>query len=124
MKLYLAHSTAYDYFNDLYEPLKAAFSDLYEIVYPHDIHQDGVLTKDVIPSCDAVIAEVSWPSTGQGIELGWADLSGIPIICFYRTGSNVSAALRFISSTMLEYDTEEKMIKVLRSEIEKRAPRD
>ena len=50
-----------------------------------------------------VIAEVSYPSTGQGIELGWAYLEGIPIIGLYRMGMTPPAFLRAIAEDFLEY---------------------
>ena len=119
MKLYLAHSSGYDYVTELYEPLKAGLSTSYEIFFPHDTHKAGVNSKEIIPTCDVVIAEVSYPSTGQGIELGWADLNNVPIICFFRTGASASSALRFICSTIVEYETAEDMVTLLRAEIEK-----
>lgn len=119
MKLYLAHSSGYDYKTELYRPLKAAFASEYEIFFPHDSNADGVKSKDIIPTCDVILAEVSLPSTGQGIELGWADAHNIPIICFYRTGSNLSSALHFISNSVFEYNTSEEMITKLRFEIQK-----
>lgn len=109
MKLYLAHSTSFDYLREFYEPLRRELSD-HEIVYPHDENSEGVKSKEIIPTCDAVIAEVSFPSTGQGIELGWADANNIPIICIYRKGSSVSTALRFISQNQFEYESESDMI--------------
>ncbi|RYF28728.1 MAG: hypothetical protein EOO17_04300 [Chloroflexi bacterium] len=64
-----------------------------------------------------IIAEVSLPSTGQGVELGWADMYKIPIICIYKSGSKPSSALRFVSSKSIEYSDEKDMIEKLRSEI-------
>jgi len=119
MKLYLAHSSGYDYEAELYVPLKAALASEHEIFFPHDVDASGVMSKDIIPTCDAILAEVSFASTGQGIELGWADARNIPIICFYRTGTNVSSALQLISKSMSEYSTPEAMVNLLRTEIEK-----
>jgi hypothetical protein len=118
MQLYLAHSSGYDYKTELYEPLKKSLAKEHDIFFPHDEHDDGVNSKNVIPGCDAVLAEVSYPSTGQGIELGWADAANVPIICFYRTGAKISSALRFISGTIVEYDTIDDMIEKFRYEIE------
>lgn len=119
MKLYLTHSSGYDYRTELYEPLKIAFANEHEIFFPHETTSNGVKSKDIIATCDLVLAEVSFPSTGQGIELGWADAFNVPIICFYQTDSKVSSALRFISKSMAEYDTGEKMVSLLKAEIEK-----
>lgn len=41
------------------------------------------MTKDIIKTCDLMIAEVSLPATGLGIELGWAKAFKVPILCMY-----------------------------------------
>ena len=118
MRLYLTHSTSYDYKNELYEPLKQTLGKEYDIFLPHEKNSEGVKSKDIISECDIVLAEVSQPSTGQGIELGWADSNNKPIICFYRTGSKVSSALRFITNNHIDYESSNDMIKKLYIEIE------
>lgn len=118
MKLYLSHASGYDYKSELYEPLKRSVATEHEILFPHDEHENGVISREVIPTCDAVLAEVSYASTGQGIELGWADASEVPIICFFRAGSKVSSALTFVSNRLIEYEAKEDMIEKLRAEIE------
>lgn len=117
MRLYLTHSSGYDYKKELYEPLKKALGKEHDIFLPHEEHNEGVKSKDIIPQCDIILAEVSQPSTGQGIELGWADSNDKPIICFYRSGSRVSSALRFITDKHIEYKTSSDMIEKLRAEI-------
>ncbi len=62
-----------------------------------------------------MIAEVSYPSTGQGIEIGWANASNVPIICIYRSGMGPSGALRFISNQIVEYSSPDDMVAKLRS---------
>lgn len=118
MRLYLTHSSGYDYKTELYEPLKQTLGKEYDIFLPHEEHDEGVKSKDIIPECDIILAEVSQPSTGQGIELGWADTSNKPIICFYRSGSKVSGALRFITDKRIEYKSSSDMIEKLRVEID------
>jgi len=100
-------------------PLQQSMGTEYDIFYPHDAHPEGVNTKDVIARSQLVLAEVSHPSTGQGIELGWADTSNVPIICFYRKGSAISGALRFVTQDFFEYTTTDDMIEQLRVAIEK-----
>jgi nucleoside 2-deoxyribosyltransferase len=118
MKLYLTHSSGYDYKKELYEPLKETLGKKHDIFLPHEQHDKGVKSKDIIPRCDIILAEVSQPSTGQGIELGWADSNNKPIICFYRRGSKVSSALRFITDRHIEYETSQDMIEKLHIEIQ------
>lgn len=118
MKIYVAHSTGYNFRADLYIPLGRAFSNEHELFLPHEAHPDGVESRDIIASSDVVLAEVSLASTGQGIELGWANASGVKIVCFYRTGSTPSGALRFISDTFIEYSDPDDMIARLRTALE------
>lgn len=117
MKLYLAHSTGYDFQAKLYAPLKEAFAHEHELFLPHDDRLDGVESKSIIANSDVVLAEVSLPSTGQGIELGWANAYDTPIICFYQRGSKVSGALRFVSDTFIEYTDTDNMIAQLRTKL-------
>jgi len=44
----------------------------HEIILPHD--KRNLISKDIIKKCNLFIAEVSFPSTGLGIELGWANI--------------------------------------------------
>ena len=53
--------------------------------------------------CDLVIVEVSLPSIGMGIELGWANMKKIPIICFYKKGSQVSGSIKAVTDKIIEY---------------------
>jgi len=118
MKLYLTHPSNYDYQTELYEPLKQSIGPKHDIVYPHDTHTAGVNSKDIIPSCDVVLAEVSILSTGQGIELGWASAAGKPIICFYRRSATVSGSLRFITNDLFDYASTTDMLTQLTAALE------
>ncbi len=73
MKIYIGHSREYNYLEDLYMPLKTSllFKN-HEIILPHD--KRNLISKDIIKKCNLFIAEVSFPSTGLGIELGWANI--------------------------------------------------
>lgn len=120
MKLYLTHATAYDYEVALYEPLKQTLAVNHDIFFPHDEKNINTKSKDIIKESDVVLAEVSQPSTGQGIELGWADSFNVPIVCFYRSGSKPSGSLRFISDVFIEFSSVEEMTTKLAEHFEKR----
>ena len=92
----------------------SAEQDSIELVYPHNEEGDVQLTKDSISSCDLVIVEVSIPSTGSGIELGWANASGKPILAFHQGGSEPSPAIKFVTQDLKVYVTEEHIIEALR----------
>jgi nucleoside 2-deoxyribosyltransferase len=109
MKIYISHSSNFDFQNELYAPLIRVFSAEHAVYLPHSPENAGKNTKDIILDTDLVLAEVSCPSTGQGIELGWAEAAGIPIICFHKTESKPSGALNHITQKFIAYDTENDM---------------
>ena len=113
MKIYISHSSEYDYINKIYNPIKS--SNLIKSNIFFLPHEDKIVnTKNIISKCDLVIAEVSLPSTGQGIELGWADYTKTPILCMYEKGTKISSSLKYITNEFIEYDSVEDMIKKIR----------
>jgi nucleoside 2-deoxyribosyltransferase len=103
VKIYFAHSTAFDYVGDLYMPIKnSKFASENELIFPHEDTTWNV-SRETIRSSDMIVAEVSYASTGLGIELGWADAFGIPIICLFRQGTTPSGALMAICEKPIEY---------------------
>ena len=103
MKIYIAHSKNFDYKNELYVPLRnSRLNSQHEIFLPHEADQ-FINTKEVIGKSDVVIAEVSYPATGEGIELGWADSFRIPIFCLYEEGIKPSRSLKTVSETVVAY---------------------
>ena len=101
MKIYISHASKFDYINRLYNPIKESqiFKE-HEFILPHD--GDMVInTKEIISNSDLLIAETSLQTTGQGIELGWADYANIPIICIYEKGAEISSALKFITDDII-----------------------
>ncbi len=116
MKLYISHSSGFDYTSGLYAPLKKSIARDHDIFFPHD-SKDVVNSKSIIQESDLILAEVSYPSTGQGIELGWGDAEGIRIICFYKAGSSPSSAIELISSSSFEYASMDEMLSKLTAEL-------
>jgi len=111
MKIYFCHSRAFDYKNDLYKPLReSALNNQHEIVFPHEDESSTINTKDVIKNCDVIFAEVSFPATGLGIELGWADIYSTPIVCVHKVGAKISGSLKFIAKDFIEYTDMEDLI--------------
>ncbi|HEY1085656.1 MAG TPA: hypothetical protein VGE34_02930 [Candidatus Saccharimonadales bacterium] len=120
MKIYLAHASGYDYESELYEPLRKTIAKEHDVFFPHDEQNAGKVSKEIIASSDFVIAEVSRPSTGQGIELGWADDYEIPVLCVYRSGSTPSSTLRVISDMIVEYKSAEELPEVVANQLKSR----
>jgi len=113
MKVFVSHSSGCDFINNLYKPLRSSqINKDHKIFLPHE-NNKNVLTKDIIKNSDVVIAEVSYSSTGQGIELGWANIFNIPIICIYQNTTKPSGSLKYITKTIVTYKDAEEMIKKL-----------
>jgi hypothetical protein len=112
MKIYIAHSASFDFVRELYDPIKqSALWKQHQFTLPHEGQRQE--TKAVIKQSDLVVAEISYPSTGEGIELGWADISGTPIACLYRKGSQYSGSIRFVSHQLKEYTDANDVIAAL-----------
>ncbi len=102
-KIYVCHSTAFDFQKELYEPLRQ--SDLtteYDFVFPHDKVDIGN-SKDIIINSDIVLAEVSYASTGMGIELGWANMIGKPIVAIYSESYKPSSSIHIVADSLISY---------------------
>lgn len=111
MNIYISHASKYNYKDRLYEPIKKlALSKKHNFFLPHENKNLIIKTKDIIANSDLVIAEVSLPATGQGIELGWAEHFKIDIVCIYEKGASISSSLKFVTNQFIEYENIEDMI--------------
>jgi hypothetical protein len=116
MKIYVAHSIGFDFQKELYEPLQNSdFAQKHELILPHVGSISN--SKDAIKNADLIIAEVSYPSTGEGIELGWADAFGKRMIFIHKAGSKISASLDYLKGQKLEYSDSASLVSVLNSAI-------
>lgn len=119
MKIYISHSSNYDYINKIYEPIKESkLVSSNTFFFPHDNGNKVSNTKESISDYDLLIAEVSFPSTGQGIEMGWADYAKVPILCIYEKGTKISSALKLITDHFIEYDNSIDMVTKISNYIE------
>lgn len=110
MKVYVAHSSSFDYLNELYLPLrKSELNTKHELFLPHDAGKN-VHSKEAIKTSDAVVAEVSYPSTGEGIELGWADSFSIPIYCLHKEGAEPSKSLTAVAKKIVPYSDQADLL--------------
>jgi len=106
MKIYVSHSSKLDYKKDLYDVLRASkLAKSHEFLFPHERGLDLFPTRELFSKrgCDAVFAEVSFPSHGQGIELGWAYDAGIRIIFGSKPDAKLSVALSELSKEFFIY---------------------
>lgn len=110
MKIFVPHSSNFDFRSELYLPLRnSTLNELHEFILPQENKRE-VITRELIKECDIVLAEVSYPSTGQGIELGWTSMLNVPIVCIYKEGLRYSPALRYITDTFIDYKSPKDMI--------------
>lgn len=110
MRIFVAHSSNYDFVNELYLPLrKSELNKKHDIFLPQEKGRE-VITVDIIRNSDVVIAEVSYPSTGQGIELGWSNIFKIPIICFFQEGRKYSTAINKLTKKIIQYKNSKDLI--------------
>ena len=104
MKILVAHASSYDYEGELYAPLKGSrLAQEHTIIFPHDAENVEIATTSHIPDTDLLIAEVSYPSTGSGIEIGLAQASHVPTIFLYKEGTTPSSALKFCDGELMSY---------------------
>ena len=112
MKIYVTHSTSFDYKKELYKPLRNSnLNAKHDIALPHEKSSELFDSKKYLDKCDLVVAEVSFPSTGQGIELGWANVKNVPIICFYKRGTKPSGSIKAVTDKIFEYTNSDNLIK-------------
>jgi hypothetical protein len=116
MKIYVCHSSAQDYKTELYGPIrKSHLNDEHEFIFPHEFSSEVFNSKEIMPSCDLIIAEVSYPSTGMGIELGWAEDMNKKILCIHKSGCKVSHALKRVTLDFIEYKDSSDLVAKLAS---------
>lgn len=120
MNIYVGHSKDFDFDEELYQPLKeSSLAEDYEMVFPHET--EGIFDSKAFlrDEADFMIAEVSYASTGLGIELGWADILDVPIICVYREDSSPSSGLKALDVERIEYADKEGLVEKLKEKLEK-----
>lgn len=119
MNIYISHSSGYDYESEIYEPIKdSELARVHHFFLPHEPENIDVDAKDQLKQTDVMVAETSLPSTGQGIELGQANVAGVPIICFFKSGSKPSGSLRFVTDKIIEYSDTRDLLAKLQAELD------
>jgi hypothetical protein len=104
LSLYVTHSTAYDFKTNLYIPLRASrINSIHKLILPHEKSDKPYNSKELIAQSDLVLAEVSYSSTGQGIELGWAHLFNVPIVCILKANKPYSNSLSLLTNIFISY---------------------
>jgi len=117
MKIYVSHSTKYDYVNELYLPIRNSdLNKLHQFIFPHEKSNELFDSKKLFEEgCDLVLAEVSYPSISIGIELGWANMIRTKIICLYKNGNTLSQSLKTVSNKFIYYSDSKDLITQLKN---------
>lgn len=117
--IYIGHSRSFDYQKELYVPVRQLqFGSDIQIILPHENGAVGASTKELFQNgCDLFIAEVSYPATGLGMELGYADILHVPIVCLSKSGVKVSGSLSRLTDKFVEYTDSEDLKEKLMREI-------
>ncbi len=119
MKIFVAHSSSFDFKTKLYAPLRSSVLNTeHEILLPQEGEIEEI-TRDMIENSDVLIAEVSSPSLGAGIEMGWADSFHHPVIAVYEKGTTPSFSIDNVVTDRIEYDGAEDMISKLTAALDK-----
>ncbi len=115
MRIYLSHSRKFDFKKELYEPLENSGLNI-DFIFPHKKSETSFDTRSLFinDKPDLVLAEVSNPSLGVGIEIGWANDAEIKIVCIYKNGSKISESLKMVSKTFIEYLDSKDLIEKLK----------
>src|SRR3989344_8251249 len=110
MKIIVTHSIGFNFKEELYRPIRSSVLNTEHNFYlPQETGKEKI-TKEMVRNSDLIFAEVSYPSTGQGIELGWANIFNTPIVCFYKSGTKPSNALKYVATSFVEYLNEKDLI--------------
>ncbi len=117
--IYIGHSRSFNYEKELYAPVHQLQLDKnIEILLPHEEGGKVVDTKELFQKgCDLFIAEVSYPATGLGMEIAYADVFKVPVVCFYKAGGQPSGSLKMVTDRFVEYKDAADLQEKLRIEI-------
>lgn len=113
MKIFVSHSKSFDFKNELYKPIRSsALNTEHTFFFPHE-ESKNIKTKEEIESSDLLIAEASFPATGSGIEIGWGNAAGVPLLVISKTSHKISGSLKYLTDDFIEYSSFEDLIKKL-----------
>ncbi|MBS3070838.1 hypothetical protein J4407_00875 [Candidatus Pacearchaeota archaeon] len=115
MNIYFTHSRAegFDFRNRLYLPIRQSYlNSQHNFVFPFEKGNMLFDSRFLMSSggLDLVLAEVSYESTREGIELGWADNFDIPIYLLSQKGKTPSESIRRVSDSLFFYSSESQLI--------------
>ena len=117
---YFGHSSSFDFRSLWYAPLKN-LSDVYGGVFPHENSDEQFSSREYFQSgrCKVFVAEVSHHSTGLGIELGWADICGVPLICCVQRDARLPGSIATLNAEVIVYEDVHDLVVKIGSRLER-----
>ena len=111
MRIRIGHSSAFDFQSQLYTELRAiALPRGVTLSLPHEGGSEGDCTRSFFEEgCSLFIVEASYPSTGLGMEVAYAAMLGVPIVCVHRQDFRPSSSLLRVTSRFLAYADEAEL---------------
>lgn len=122
MKIYIGHNKEINYQEDLYRPImenKYYQNPNYTFFFPHRVDKNSQNDRTFYNDIDIFFAEVSYPSTGLGIELGYAVDSQVPIVLLIKKGVKPNTSAKTIATAILEYTSPEDLKEKVENYIDK-----
>ena len=113
MKIYVGHSTKFDYKNELYLPLSHSALQQHQFIFPHENSELLFNSKEELKNVDLMLAEVSYPALGLGIEIGWATAYNVPVIAIYKNGLKLFGSVKSLAQDIVEYQSLEDWVNKL-----------
>lgn len=124
MKIFFAHATEHTFKYEAYEAIQSSqLYQKYQITLPQENGYQPPMPRESILEYDMLIAECSFPSTGEGIELGWMHSVGKPILCLYRSDAKPSGALHNVANEIAVYEDFNDMLNKIEDFIKKYEPK-
>ena len=118
MKIYCAHASSFNYRQEFYQPLLTLRDQTgYGFILPYESGMEVGDSKHHVTTAQLVIAEISYPSTGLGIELGWADMHGIPILALCKAGVKHSHSVPVVTDRIEFYDSADRLTEIVRKNL-------
>lgn len=106
MKIYVGHSKSLAFKKDLYPVFHELGKELgHTFILPHENSDKAYPSKTILPTCDLMIADVSLPALGLGIEIGWANMMEVPIVFIHQKENEFSKSIQEVSTTILSYES-------------------
>lgn len=116
MKIYVAHAgkEKWDFEGGLYAPLlESGLAAHHDFVLPYRHVKAMTHSENIIKGCDLLLAEVTYPSLGCGIEMAWAKQYGVPVLAIHQEGSKASSSVQAITGNVVTYTDSRDLINII-----------